>query len=732
MADRTVHHHHRRIWLAAGLLIALLLGVAIGEATGWPLLRGPLQCQAARAAHVPVQFDGRFHLRLLGAPQLQLGRLTLGAAQGVPAPHLLQADDARLVWRWADLWRWRQGGALRIQALTARALDVHLLRLADGRASWALGAAPSADAKRPPGQTTPLPRFGRLQVGVGRVVLADAANDTALLIALAVGEGAAGVSAAVAATAASAAPATSAAPTASAAPAAHAAPTIGTQIGYRATITGRWHALPLQLAVRAGGVLPLLQDDGDASGTPALPLRVEGTAGAAKLLFDGQAAALLGAQRLDGALRFAGPSLAAVGAPLGITLPRTPAFRLTGRLAHDSGVWQLRADTATIGRSALAGDFRYDSNASPPRLTGRLSGQRLLLADLGPAIGTAGEGRGSSTQAEPPGVSRPEPGRVLPQRQFDLPSLQVMDADVAVAIDALDLGSSALAPLQAVRARVLLAGGVLQLQGLQASVAGGQVTGQTRLDGRGKSARWNLDLQVRGLDMAGWVRALQIPAGERAGPPPGQATLRRERLVARQGGGRPLAYLTGVLEADMQLQGQGSSTAQILATLQGPVRLQVREGTLSHLLTEAVGLDLAQVLGVLVRGDEALPMRCARADLVVDQGVVQVRRAVLDNADSTLRVDGRIDLRQETLALRARARPKDFSPVSLRAPLLVTGTLAKPEVGLDGRALGARAAAAVALAVIAAPLAALLPFVDTGEATPGDPCADAAVPAIPR
>ncbi len=704
---------HRAGWIAAALLAALLLGIAVGEATGWPLLRGPLQQQASRAARVPVQFDGRFQLRLLGPPRLQLGQLRVPAAQGVAAPHLLQADEVLLAWRWADLWRWRQGAPLRIQTLSARTLDLRLVRLADGRASWALGSGQAAPT--PAHARTPFPRFGRLQMDAGHVVVNDALTKTALQIDLAGGEGgaaadppgAAGGQAASAARQATAVAGDAAVVAAS---------------GYRADIRGHWQALPLQLAVRMGAALPLLHDDGiAAAAAPALPLRVQGTAGAAQLLFDGQAAALLGARRLEGSLRFAGPSLAAVGAPLGITLPRTPAFRLEGRLAHDAGVWWLRADRATIGSSALGGEFRFDSRARPHRLSGTLSGSRLLLADLGPAVGTAGEGRGSTTTLPP----TPAPGKLLPQRRFDLPSLRVMDANVVVAIDALDLGSQALAPLQAVRTRVLLQAGVLQLQGLQAGVAGGRIAGNTRLDGRGERARWDLDLQVNGIDVAGWLRALQTPAGAKTRQPDSRASLQRERQAARRGGDRPVrAYLTGLLGADMQLHGQGQSTAQILATLQGRARLHLREGTLSHLVTEAAGIDLAQALGVLVRGDEALPLRCAQVDLAVDNGVAALRRAVLDNRDSTLRVDGRIDLRTEQLALRARARPKDFSPLALRAPVLVTGTLAQPHVGLDGRALGARALAAAALAVIAAPVAALLPFVDPAKDEGGDPCAD--------
>ncbi|MDQ7744370.1 AsmA family protein [Hydrogenophaga pseudoflava] len=679
----------RRVWLGLGAFVVLLvLGLVWGEATGWSALRGPLQRQIEKVARVPVQLEGRFHLRMLGAPRLEVGRIKVGAAQEVPAPHLLQAEAARLDWRWGDLWRWwARDQPLRVQALTAQTLDLQLLRLADGRASWALGRG--GDGESAAGEPAPRPQFGRLQVDAGHVRLDDAPLQTQLDIRLSGGEGDG-----------RGAPADSPAPG-----------------GYRADITGRWQRLPLALAVRMQGALLLLDDD---TAEP-VQLRVEGRAGAAQLLFDGQAASLLSARRLDGALRFSGPSLAAVGQPLGVTLPRTPAFQLQGRLAHDDGVWGLRADSAVIGQSELGGEFRFDTRAQPRRLSGRLTGRRLLLADLGPAVGTRGEGRGSTAEPAP----APEPGRVLPQRRFDLPSLRVMDADVEVAIESLDLGSRSLAPLRAVRSRVLLQGGVLQLQNLQAGVAGGQVAGSTTLDGRGEPARWELALRVSGLDMAGWVRAFRAPG---AAPPPGDgAALRRERRNTRargqQDGPQPVqSYLTGVLGGQFNLRGQGRSTAQILGSLQGSAALQLKEGTISHLVTEAAGVDLAQALGVLVRGDAPLALRCARVDMVVREGVAVVQRGVLDNSDSTLRLDGQVDLRNEALALRARVRPKDFSLFAVRAPVLVTGSLGRPQVGLDGRALSKRAAAAAALAVIAAPVAALLPFVDPGDDPEGDPC----------
>jgi uncharacterized protein involved in outer membrane biogenesis len=188
------------------------------------------------------------------------------------------------------------------------------------------------------------------------------------------------------------------------------------------------------------------------------------------------------------------------------------------------------------------------------------------------------------------------------------------------------------------------------------------------------------------------------------------------------------AYLTGVMTASIQISGHGRSTADIQGSLDGQGRIELRNCSISHLVTELAGLDIAQALGVMVRGDRPLPMRCARLDLVSKRGVVQPRIAVLDNRDSTLRIGGQIDLRDETLALRAESRSKDFSLLALRTPITVGGTLGVPQIGIESRRPAGRVLGAVVQGALVAPAAALLPFVDPGEPEAGDPCADAARP----
>jgi len=263
----------------------------------------------------------------------------------------------------------------------------------------------------------------------------------------------------------------------------------------------------------------------------------------------------------------------------------------------------------------------------------------------------------------------------------------------------------------------VLDGGVLALNKLQASVSGGTFGGTTRLDSTVKPARWQADLRFSTVDIAGWITGLKTPAGEATQPETqNRKTLKKRRDEARAGGAQPAkAYLSGAVDGHVQATGRGRSTAEILGTLDGRAHVFLRDGTMSHLATEGAGLDIAQALGVLVRGDRPLALNCARLDLDIAGGIVRPRVAVLDNKDTTIRIDGQLNLRTEALNLRAVAKPKDFSPFTLRSPITVKGTLGSPDVGIEGRRIAGRALGAVVLGAAVAPLAALLPFMDLGD-----------------
>ena len=137
----------------------------------------------------------------------------------------------------------------------------------------------------------------------------------------------------------------------------------------------------------------------------------------------------------------------------------------------------------------------------------------------------------------------------------------------------------------------------------------------------------------------------------------------------------------------------------------------MRDGTVSHLLVEAAGIDVAQALGVFVKGDDKLPMQCAVAQFDLVNGKVMPEVFVIDTKDTTMLIDGDLSLAGETLDLRMTAHPHDFSPLALRTPVKVTGTFDAPHVRLEGKPLATRAGAAVLLG-LANPLASLLALID--------------------
>lgn len=629
-------------WVASAIVAATLVALFALEALRWPGVARLAQWAVQRHTGWSSTFEG-CHARLLASPSIDCRRVRLG---GQP---WIDAREAHVAWRWRDLWHWRQGQALQLRAIRAVELDVRLLRDAQGRGNWRPPRAQDGDAA----DRARWPRTDELLVSRGRIEWRDAREGTQLGLVV---EGADGGS-------------------------------------WRAAIDGQWKRLPVTLQARSAALLPLLAARPGAS---TVPLAVEGRAGDSRIAFDGRAASLLGAGDLDGALQLSGRSLAAVGTVLRLTLPQTPPFELSGHLAHSGGVWQLTRTQAEVGRSRLGGDFTFDARTRPGMLTGRLTGERLILADLAPSIGAVG---GDDDAPR-------ERGRTLPQRPFNLPSLRAMRADLDVSIDQFDWGTRTLAPLRELRGHLVLRDGSLTLDPLAAALAGGQVRGSTRLDAPGgDAAQWTAQLAFDGVELASALRAGRVPG-------------------ARPGNGAdPLPYITGRLRGELDVRGRGQSTAAILSSLDGRADLAVRDGTLSHLVTELIGLDVAQAIGVAVRGDRALPLRCARIRLQVDDGVAELRQAVLDNRDSTVRMAGQVSLAKETLSVVMRARPKDVSPLSLRAPVHVTGPWRDPKVGIEGGRVAGRVLGAAALGAALGPLAALLPLIDPGEKPQGDPCA---------
>ncbi len=657
----------RRLAIAfAGVFVAL----ALCEWLEWPFLRRPLEAAVRSTLEREVTIGPGFGVRFIGRLRLRTDLLIVGPAPEGPAlhgqnPELLRATDLRLALPYTTLLA-RSGrgntekvghAPLRrpyINSLEASRLDATLVRSEDGRANWSFGPQ---DERRPPA----LPQFGRLAIAAGDIRLDDAFARVRLEATL-----------------------HSLEDSSSSGPGPGQAGKARLEISAR----GDYRGQKITARLRAGGPLSLVDSTAQ---TAPVPVQLELRMGATELDFDGSARDVLQLGGLDGQYRLAGPSLDVIGETIGVTLPTTGTFAMRGRAVKEGAIWSTEVRELSIGTSRLNGSFRYDPTPDVPKMTGRLSGARLSMPDLGPTIGAAPKPRSGSTVDAKASSTSPRPARVLPQREFDIPSLAAMDADVTVALDQFDLGTAQLETLAPLQAQLRLENRVLILKDIVARTAKGDLRGTLSLDARGETPLWNADLRWSGVQLERFVKP---------------------RNVADRGAAR--GYIGGTLGGRAVLRGHGRSTARVLGSLDGDIQLWVRDGRISHFLVEVIGLDIAEALGMVVRGDEMLPMQCAVSALKVRQGNAQLAVAVIETDDSTLNGTGAISLADERLGLVFRAQPKDLSPVTLRTPVHIEGTFADPEVRLEKATIGLRLAAAAALAAVT-PIAALLALFDLGD-----------------
>ncbi len=458
--------------------------------------------------------------------------------------------------------------------------------------------------------------------------------------------------------------------------------------------SGRWRGNPFTLQGR--GESPLELRDAER------PYRIDATASAGTTHAHAVGTLLDPLRFRDFDLRLAlrGQDLGDLYPLLGIAIPPTPPYRLDGRLTRTihgpaSSTWRYDGFTGVVGDSDLAGYAHVTTGGERPYLRADLRSKRLDFDDLAGFVGAAPKaGGGESTNPELAAQAAKQAAspRLLPDTPYRLDKLRAMDADVRLRAGRINTQKI---PLDDMDAHLSLENGLLRLDPLDFGIAGGDIRSNIRMDARESAIRTRADIAARGLDLAKLLPEVRL--GKTA--------------IGKVGG-------------DIAVTGTGNSIARILGSADGDARMQMGEGRISKLLMEYAGLDLAGVLRIKLTHDRQIPIRCMAADFAVKDGVMTARNLTFDSAETRLEGSGTIDLRNETLDLTVRPRTKGFSPLSLRSPLYVRGSFKQPRFTPDYARMGLRAGAAVALATVAAPAAALLATSDLGQGR-NAPCSPA-------
>jgi uncharacterized protein involved in outer membrane biogenesis len=380
----------------------------------------------------------------------------------------------------------------------------------------------------------------------------------------------------------------------------------------------------------------------------------------------------LGALDMD--LRMSADSMSHLYPLTGVILPPTPPFTTHGRLIariHD-GTFKYEDFDGKVGRSDLHGTATYTIAGKRPKLTGHITSNTLDLADLGPLVGAD-----SNASKAKRGEKRKQPAdKLLPVETFDTDRWHQMDADVT--FTGKRIVRKAALPIEDLSAHLVLDDARLTLDPVQLGAAGGDIKAQIVLNGREDPMHGKADLSVRHLQLRKLFPTVKM-----------------------------MNTSLGQINGDAALTGDGNSVATLLATSDGEVKLLVNNGTVSKLLLEEAGLNIANIIVTKLAGDEPVQINCAAADLVAKDGLWQSRLFFVDTDTMTIDVDGKLDFRNETLDFTIHPHSKGIRVLSLRSPLYLRGTLKNPKAGVETGPLLARAAGAAILGTVAAPIAAL-------------------------
>lgn len=452
------------------------------------------------------------------------------------------------------------------------------------------------------------------------------------------------------------------------------------------TAQGIYKGLPLKGRGSGGAVLGLRDER-----TP-YALKADFTVGRTAVKVDGTVTSLLMLSAVDMRLALRGDSLAQLFPLLGITFPETRAYATEGHIVHGDRTWRYDKFTGRIGDSDIGGTVQVNTGGNRPAIKAELTSRLLDIADLGPLIGARPDAVRRAEGAAPPpaqaAAPTPAQARVLPDMPFKTDRWSSVDADVT--LKATTIRRAKALPLENLVVHLTLRDSVLTLHPVDFGVAGGHLVAAISLDGRNNPIKARAQVRARKL-----LLAKLFPT----------VALNKTSI--------------GQVDGAFDLTGTGMSVGRMLASADGKAEIVVANGQISKMMMEKVGLHLWEVLVLKVTGDNLVRLRCGVADFAVKNGVMSAEALVFDTEVTTILGTGTVDLGQEKLDLTLHQKTKETSPVAFRSPIHVRGTFAQPVVAVDKGRVAARAIGAIALGMIAPPLA-LIPLIDAGPGKDSD------------
>lgn len=380
--------------------------------------------------------------------------------------------------------------------------------------------------------------------------------------------------------------------------------------------------------------------------------------GKTSLSVNGELGDLFLNQHIDANLAMAGDTLSAFNPFMNLQLAASPAFKASAHLLKQQNRYRATHLQGQLGGTDIQGELTYINDKQQPLLEGTLNSKLLNLDQL--TAMTAHAEQADAHAAGGQAAAKRKPAAASSTRLFSATAIPIAGLnarDMHLVLSAGKLKSSQWPALENISTTMTLQHGTLKLQPLQASLHGSDIHAQFQLQASKQPLTASLNLQVGKLPM-------------------------QQLLASTKWSG----MVSAPLSAKLDIQGQGSSVAQILTDASGHIGLSLAPGTISNKLDARLGLDTGKMAWLALRGDKRIVLHCASMQIALTKGIGQVRQLWMDSAQTVLTGSGNINLREETVNLLLIPHPKDPSLLALNSAIQVNGSLPRPAVKLNKHA----------------------------------------------
>ncbi|RPI75766.1 MAG: AsmA family protein [Desulfobacteraceae bacterium] len=338
--------------------------------------------------------------------------------------------------------------------------------------------------------------------------------------------------------------------------------------------------------------------------------------------------------------------------------PFDEPFKISGHVRNrGSALLIFSKVSARLAQSDLGGVVKIDYSHKPLQIRAALQARRL---DLRRYLKEA-----FNYKKEECPANSAQPCKVFSPALFRLTLPRHIETTCALKIDQLILPQLSVAHIKA-GVRQTKTDLFIQLTG--SAVSGGSLNGFLSM--KPDSLQTALDLQIKGRDLE-------------LGQMPQDLHLQNT--------------IQGRMDLDIRLRSRGQSVAALMAGLDGYTILAMKAGQINNKFIGRMRMDLATGLFSLFnqpQEDDFVQIHCFVSRFDIEKGFVKTTVLLLDTPASRIVGQGTIDLGTEELNLKLRPLPKKglgvkgvgrirLSLGSLAKPFKLSGTLAKPTLGLD-------------------------------------------------